>query len=226
MKIPEIKYFTPFELLPDEAQQMFEEDLPAELTLVITIFPDTSEHEVHGCYLTPECAQLAKVFELPEADPKRFGIASDITIIAPGGCTARPPADLPAKQRKWFHENLYVQIGFAETPKCIVLAHKLGTVTMVAMTFYDAAVALYESTEPKDHFPFGGTPEDTDYIWGIVNNFYRIRIAIWNRGLLQYRTALMVMMRAVLMGRDPAQEYHRFVNAGGKYFLDYPTLCA
>ena len=75
------------------------------------------------------------------------------------------------------------------------------------------------------HDPILAEAELVSTMSATTGQLYVSRTAIWNRKLLNYRTALMVMMRAVLMGRDPAQEYHRFVNAGGKYFLDYPVLC-
>jgi hypothetical protein len=216
--------FTEFNMLPPDAQQMFDDELPDEITLVFEVFPDTSEREAYG-FLTPACARLPLVLDLPEADPKRFGINSILSLVAPIGGSVNPLADLPPNQKLWYYDNLYAQIGFADSAKCAGAIGELGDVTMYAMTTYDAGVAVSGSVEPLDHPILAGDLLVKTVYTSVVGCFFRDRIMIWNRKLLAYRTALAVMMRATLMNRDPGREYQRFVNAGGEYFLEYPTLC-
>lgn len=217
--------FAEFNMLPPDAQRMFDEDLPSEITIVVDIFPDTSEKEAYD-YLTPSCTKLPLVLDLPEADPKRFGLDSELSLVVPIGSSVPPLVGLPPKQQLWFYDDLYVQIGFADSRKCSeAIARKIGDVTMLAMTGYDAGVADSGSTEPEDHPIFQGDFELKSLYTGVVGSFFRDRIMIWNRKLLAYRTALAVMMRATLMGRDPQAEYQRFISAGGTYFLEYPALC-
>lgn len=213
-----------FSMPPADAQRMYDEDLPKEITMVCAVIPDTSEHEAYG-YLTPETANLAQVFNLPEADPKRFGIDSKVSIHFAIGGVCNPLVPFTDAQKAWYHKKLCPQLGFFDSSKLNDEILGRGDSLLNDMILYDTGVALSGSTEPKDHHPIPAEAEVVSVMAATTGQLYADRVAIWNRKLLNYRTALMVMMRAVLMGRDPAQEYHRFINAGGKYFLDYPTLC-
>jgi hypothetical protein len=212
-----------FSMPPADAQRMYDEELPDEITIVCAVIPDTSEHEVCG-FLTPETANLAQIFNLTEADPKRFGIDSKMSIRFAIGGVCNPLVPFTDAQKEWYHEELCPQLGFFDSTKLNDEILGRGDSLLNDMILYDAGVALSGSTEPKDHDPILAEAEVVSIMSATTGQLYVSRTAIWNRKLLGFRTALMVMMRATLMGRDPAQEYQRFIAAGGKYFLDYPPL--
>jgi len=213
-----------FSMPPTDAQRMYDEELPDEITIVCAVIPDTSEHEAYG-YLTSATANLAKIFNLADADPKRFGIDSKISIHFAIGGVINPLVPFTDAQMAWYHKELCPQLGFFNTTKLNDEILGRGDSLLNDMILYDAGVVLSGSMEPKDHKPISCEAEVVSVMATITGDLYANRVAIWNRKLLNYRTALMVMMRAVLMKRDPAAEYERFITAGGKYFLDYPRLC-
>ena len=123
----------------------------------------------------------------------------------------------------WTYHGFYLQAGFADAQK----ANGVGLYRAIAtaQTFHDMMYVQTGSLDLALHTPLVRSARAVREYQSAVDGFYAAEIAIWRQQLLQYHTAALVMLRAAWMNRDPRREYLRFLNAGGDYFLHYPTLC-
>ena len=206
-----------------EAARMFGLPLPKRLTMPVTFIETTGTLTDSMVKEFMRARRLMKaVYSSGDLDPKDFGIASTIDPIItldvnPINLIKGHLAD------EWSYDGFYLQASFFD-PKKVTCAIPYRS-TSTAQTFYDIFVEKTGSLEPKDHQPIQQSYRQVQELNLTISGFYFAEIGVWRRVLLLYRTAVLVMLRAVWMGRDPLQEYDRFLKAGGKYFLDYPALC-
>jgi hypothetical protein len=181
--------------------------------------------------LTPDLATeflrgrqlMLAVLDSGKLAPANFGIASSVEIYI------TVEADIPVLLRKqirnsaWTYCGFYLQAGSADRQK----ANGAGLYRAIAaaQTLQDMMYVQTGSLDLALHTPLVRSARAVREYQSAVNGFYGAEIAIWRQPLLQYHTAVLVMLRAAWMNRDPLQEYQRFLSAGGEYFLQYPTLC-
>jgi hypothetical protein len=129
-----------------------------------------------------------------------------------------------AKQDAWqIEDGLYIQASFLDYD--LVGKPAPRREHAYPMTFLDTLVCRTGSTNPRGHEARKAFPESAQAYDNIVGNTYRNRVGVWTRGLVEFRNMALIQARAVLTDKDPVAEYARFVQAGGTYFLEYPTLC-
>ena len=130
---------------------------------------------------------------------------------------------MPLAAKAWAVDGIYVEAGYhiASVPS----SRDVVSLVSDAMMLYDVQVAASGSMEPLDHQPLVVGERFANEFSQAMGDLYRSNIAIWRRELLNHRTMILIICRAVMMGRDPVREYQRFINVGGTYFLDYPALC-
>jgi hypothetical protein len=159
-----------------------------------------------------------------------FEKKSDLTqmdghVIAP---TVRmiemPPfliALLHQRQLDSMHNGVNVQAGYYGEPGVTGIASSVAC----AMTFYDSCVCTQGATDPAAHVAIPCSVKDAHDFEREVRNYYRSGVGLWLKVLVEHRNKILVMARAIMLGRDPVAEYDLFVRAGGVYFLDCPRLC-
>ena len=168
-----------------------------------------------------QSALIQRVTALPEAKPDTCGLNVQMTFIpdvafhldAVLNCPDRLLTEVPPT-------DICIQISFVESGWDLA-----GRAPRWAMGILDRCVLRTGSIEPGYHGPLvAGRGRAKEY-QSVVRDLYVSRRAIWCRELVEYRNKLGVMLRAELFNRDPVVEYNRFLNSGGKYYLEYTQLC-
>lgn len=147
----------------------------------------------------------------------------DSFAIGLGGLQEATWSIMPPAAKAWAVDGIYVEAGYHVSS--VKSDRSVVSLVCDAMMLYDVQVAISGSVEPIDHPPL---PVGRRFAGGFsqaMGDLYRSKIGVWSRELLDHRTMILIICRAMIMGRDPVTEYHRFLAAGGTYFLQYPELC-
>ena len=226
MMAPKLGLIKPFNLDFAEYAAMFDAELPDYIVMTINVLK--AESKCPDCareYVDARQEMLTKTMLECANHAAEFGISS---MIVPVWISDSAPDWLwsmfAAKQDAWqIDDGLYVQASFADFD----LIGDRGPRREVAypMTFLDLLVCRTGSTDPGSHKAIETYPEYAEAYEKIVGSTYRNRLGIWTEALVNFRNLVLVQARAVLTDRDPVTEYNRFIEAGGEYFLEYPTLC-
>lgn len=96
---------------------------------------------------------------------------------------------------------------------------------LVSMDLFDHLVIQAGSCDAQDHPAIPVNTETATAYEILVGDVYRSGWGHMNRLLIEYRNKVLIAAGAILSGRDPVDEYRRFVAAGGWYYLQYPNLC-
>jgi len=215
----------PFNLDPHEYDTMFNASPPDSITISVYL-----ARMPQAC---PECVEekcgdihrkfLALVSKFP-AEAASFGISAAVTIDhgLDLDSSCRWLLDIPWG-RDWAVEGLYIQIGFfnptlagSTDPTDAILA---------AMHNIDGRIAASRTTDPARHKPLPAHQALADEFAGVVEDVYRNRVGVWCQSLVDFRVMMMIKTRALLLDRDPDQEYNQYVNACGLSLVDYLRLC-
>lgn len=216
----------PFNLDPHEYDKMYASVPPLALTMPIYIYHEPGAKDRAALravdLIQDEIAEAAgrcasgpllqQVRSLP--DDFRFGVGTwqDITWSL-----------FPATANQWAVEGLYVEAGYFNPISAN--GENVDQRVIDAMMLFDAAVTQSRSLDPKDHSPLDVGSLFASQWSNAVGGLFRKRTGIWCDVLQDHRTLILIICRALIMGRDPVTEYHKFKAAGGTYFLEYPHLC-
>ena len=206
-----------------QAVQMFALPLPQRLVMPITFIATGSSLTDSMVREFLRARQLMNaVFASGDLDPVKFGLTAKIEpIILPDlNPTNLIRFHLPAV---WSYQDFYLQASFFDWHKVTSAIPYHATST--AQTFYDIMCDRSGSLDPALHQPIQQSLRQVRELNLTIGGFYEAEIGVWRRDLLEYRTAVLVMLRAAWMGRSPIQEYRNFGSAGGGYFIEYPILC-
>ncbi|MBI5060546.1 hypothetical protein HZB60_12300 [candidate division KSB1 bacterium] len=216
----------PFNLSQAEYERLFE--LPAidEVTMSILLMgdPGAGPHDFQACgdrLNTDMNDSIMRTLHSTSHLVKLFERLPDIYVVGTGIQQAALWNVLPISAKKWAVDGIYVQAGYCtdEFPGC---GHQIAN---DAMMICDAAVTTAGSFEPKDNVPVR-LPDQFASTWNAaIGDLFQSRRAVWCRELVDHRNLVLIVCRAILMDRDPEDEYGKFIKAGGKYFLEYPRLC-
>jgi hypothetical protein len=146
-------------------------------------------------------------------------------IIAPTVRIIEMPQFLIAllhqRQLDWMHNGVYLQAGYYGEPGVAGIARSVAC----AMTVNDTCVCTQGATDPSAQVAVPVSAEDARDFEQEMRNHFRSGVGLWPKVLVEHRNKILVMARAITLGRDPVAEYERFVKAGCKYYLEYPRLC-
>lgn len=123
---------------------------------------------------------------------------------------------------KWAVEGVRIQTGF------VLVDPQKKVREQAIITGMDSLDMLFEMTgtfEPSAHEGLVAPVAIADAISAAVGDFYLSKKGIWCRNLVAERSRWMIRNHCWLTGRDPDDEYQRFLDAGGTYYLEYPRLC-
>ncbi len=226
LKTPINGLIRPFNLDPPECSAMYLSPLPEQLVMNLTILIPADDCD--GSERLPyknDHFELVRVAHDCTLNAGRFNIHSAIvdTLDYREETTAEWWS-LSDPQRQWLCRGAYVQVHFLN-PALVggVLDPEMRAI--LCMTVYDRLVSERGELDPSMHKPFRATPRLASNHAEFVDRIYAEGTAIWTHGLVDFRSMVMIKARAVLAGRNPDDEYDRFVKAGGTYFLDYSALC-
>ena len=133
-------------------------------------------------------------------------------------------ASLLPHQREWIVDGLYLQLGFIN--EHLLRGEPAAMGILGAMMFLDSYYCITRSLEPKDHIPLPLTELLFEGLVKDIGSLYKSGIGVWCRELIDLRNRALIELRAKrAVDDDPLTAYDRFVAAGGKYFLEYPSLC-
>jgi len=219
------KLIKPFDLDQEKCRDMFNSTLPEKLMITISVLSNPLRANPGSDETYSEIQDaLETLIRDCSGQAKQFGICAKLRLEHQFGCNVLAIlTPLDSLQKQWVCRDMYVQVSVhADT---YLLKSDPVPGTRIAMTFYDLGVARTNSLNPADHEMVLAYSESARYYRRMINNMYKKRIGIWTEKLVPYRNMIMVKVRALLAGLDPDQEYERFIQAGGKYCLEYPTLC-
>jgi hypothetical protein len=227
----------PFNLDPSEHEAMYNGPLPEDLAavLIITFYKDWEDlkHQTSELALAAYPKSLDQfLFAEPDTDDplvcalnsRACGLECDIEISVyhdmwPCVGGVRPSDTFDA----WEIQRAQLQLAFVNRLQD-VCNMPINTLTC-SMRVFDHLWDKTRSVEAKDHRPLQVKSEEAERFQLLVGDIYRQRWGFMNRKLIDYRNKVLVMFRALVAGQDPIAEYNRFINAGGKYYAEYPTLC-
>ena len=215
----------PFNLATSGIREMLARTIPVDLGIAVTVLKDPKMSrgdaaekldEIHDS-LAEEVAECMKL-------APQFGINSDIQAVHTlTDMCIEDWIDLSIELESWRVDGLYIQVGFYNRTMTFYAWPVFPVAT--AMTIYDVGVAATGFINPEKHLSLTvDSVAALDYHL-IVGDFFKEDVGIWCQALVEFRNMVMVKCRAIMANRDPDEEYQRFVDAGGKYFLEYPTLC-
>jgi len=121
-------------------------------------------------------------------------------------------------QLKWADSGVYHQAAIVSPYNCDFETMNLIIETMTKL---DNLVVSTGHILPSDIDRAVGHTMPLDQLW----EPFRRQICFFDESLVEVRNRALVGMKAIELGLDPDTEYERFVQAGCKYFLDYPVLC-
>ena len=215
----------PFNLGITEIRKMLARTIPVDLGMAVAVLNDPNMciycadeklGEIHDSLVetVAECMKLAPQFGI-NSDIQEHDILYEMCI--------QDWIGLSVELQSWQADGLYIQVGFYDRALTDYAWPVYSVAT--AMSVYDHGVAATGFTNPEMHLPLKvDSVAALDYRL-IVGNFFQENVGVWCQALIEFRNMVMIKCRAVLTGYDPDAEYERFVKAGGKYFLEYPTLC-
>ena len=184
-------------------------------------------------YACPQCAEekygkihdklLRMISGLP-AGASTLGISATISVDhgldQDSSCTWL--LDIPWGH-DWAVDGLYPQVGIHD-PKLVKSVDPTIPV-LAAMHNIDMHVAATGSTDPTQHKAIPASFELAQQFDMLVNGFFDFGPGIWCESVVDFRIMMMIKARALLLGRDPDQEYGRYIEVGGSNLVDYLHLC-
>ena len=176
------------------------------------------------------------LYHLPDASPSTlesraarlktyFERKSDLTdmnghLIVPMVHVLPMPLCLASRlhptQREWMLGATYLQNGYYNEMGVTGIAASVAC----AMTLYDYCACAQGTTDPGAHTSGPASEEDMHDDDQAVRNYYRSGIGFWTEALAEHRTKVLVRARALLMRRDPLEDFEHFIDAGGSHFLN------
>lgn len=121
--------------------------------------------------------------------------------------------------KAWPTNGFYYQAGFV-SPE--FWRNELSQpIAAGTMTVYDELVDFTGLIDPVEIRRETDTIFPSRHFWELLDFGH----CIWSVELVDLRNKALVGAKAIELGLDPDAEYERFINAGGKYFLEYPELC-
>lgn len=219
----------PFNLDPSDYDDMYGSTPPLALTMPIYIFsepgqsysaskPGLQRIEDSIVEAARECAKGPLLHQVRTVPLEfRFGFADWQHVTW---------SLLTDDAKKWAHNGLYIEAGYFNTFNAEERnVNQVDQSVVNAMMLYDVAVSQTGSLDPKDHSPLEVGSLFASQWTKAVGRLFETRTGFWCDVLQDHRTLILIICRALIMGRDPATEYHKFKAAGGTYFLEYPHLC-
>lgn len=203
--------------------RMFGQPLPMRIVMPVTFMAvNTALSDAVVQEFLRARRLMEAVFAAGDLEPENFQLKAKITpvIVLDLNPIHLISCHLP---RIWEYQNFYLQGSYYD-PRNVNSAIPYHS-TSTAQTFYDILSTKYGSLDPVHHFPLQNSVRQIRELNLAIGDYYQADIGVWRRELLEYHTAVLVMMRAAWMGRNPLREYDRFIHAGGAYFFDYPALC-
>ena len=215
----------PFNLRQSEYEKMFEQPIPEELMMHVILIPVRNhDREVLKKMHRKIDSFFPSKFDEEKNNKMRtkpsprfyFNIISQARTLIDCESLIEPI------QERWLVDGVYVQIGFVN--KISEYAKSDFLLSGLAMLQYDQNVVLSHSLDPEDHTPHLVPSEIADSFHHQIGDLYRSGRGVWCRELLEYRDMWLIGIRSMLTGVDPFGAYDRFLDSGGRYFLQYPKL--
>ncbi len=223
---PDNFLLNPFNVPPSVCGIMFGEKAPHTLMMPIVLFTEIGADQTRAIDLT-QILNKQLDYEIGRCATGHLDTqvrqVPDIFEFLVGERQSVTWSIMPASAKKWDADGLFLEAGYYNRLN-VGLRHPQQEIVN-AMMLYDVGVAETGLVEPDIHPPLLVGQRFAQDWTSAVDDLFLARIGVWNRELLDHRTMVLIICRALLTGRDPAVEYRRFKDAGGEYFLDYPRLC-
>lgn len=207
----------PFNAPVDTRAAMYKRKQPEVLWMPVILYhlPNAPASDLETAAMRLKF-HFEKKSELTQMD--RHVIAPTVRMIE------MPPfliALLHQRQLDWMHSGAYLQAGYYGEPGVAGIARTVAC----AMTFYDSCICTQGAMDPSAQVAVPASAEDARDFDREVQNHFRSGIGLWLKVLVEHRNKILVMARAIMLGRDPGAEYDRFKAAGGLHHFDYVRLC-
>jgi hypothetical protein len=213
----------PFGMDMAKYQAMYGEPLPTALIVLIMLAQPYRRTAVSNPLLRQE-AELRRLLARPELDPRKFLLAANMTFELRDGLSIHQHKVFRATEHNdWMLDCGMLQIGFVDPAK--VGNSPVPTEGIFhAMQIYDSMVCDAQSIEAADHSTYAACDACYALFRQDVGDIYRTRLAIMNRGLVEYSNAVLIAVWACLCGEDGVAAYMDFKSKGGIFHLQYPAL--
>ncbi|RPH93355.1 hypothetical protein EHM69_10535 [candidate division KSB1 bacterium] len=228
MKAPNPGLIKPFNLDPAEYDAMYNGPLPEKLTAVLFLSGNISTEELWE--------KLESCLDDNDSDKKYPGFSSPAFLSPASVGLSIEIALVTARTSNWreYSRGWHFVLPFTDDSWDIQLAFLDGSrnhrfqpldALAVSMDIHDHLCQAAGSLESADHGLVSTLLAHAEDFQLIVGDIYRRHWGFMNRKLIEYRNKVLVSAGALVRDLDPVAEYERFIQAGGKYFLDYPVLC-
>lgn len=213
-----------FNLDPDsELAEMYSRAVPDDYAVIVTLFYQDDVGNTNASAFLEGLLAEGKFTLVPEFElaPKRK------TYLSVQRLPGFVRDGMSSAQMAWWHRGVYVECGFW-CPDRAEDESFLRSIS-VAMTWHDATLkpnsnhrTIRSEVRAFDaEYPYDPTPSALARNYRlIVGDIFRERVGIWSKDLVMPRNEILIKVRALLAGEDPAAEWERFKLLGMTYHLD------
>lgn len=125
---------------------------------------------------------------------------------------------LHPSQIEWCVGGRYPVIGYADRERTMLCTpEKIAT----GMLLLDRWLIDYGTADPDQYAPMIVEPDTATAYESAISDEFLNGGGLWRERLVNPRTIAQVMLRALLLSRDPETELQSFIASGGYVFTDY-----